>query len=696
MNLKRFCIILFLSVLGVNNVSAEIGKVLVAKGEVNAQRERMVPLKRGSLLFEKDIVTTGSDARANLLMIDGAKVTLKPLSELSLEEYKFNKNTVQNVVGSSDKSSMTMSLLKGGFRTISGAIGAGPDKSKYLVKTPIATIGIRGTDYSVLICTTTCVGLDGAGNMPAGVYFAVSSGSIVITNAVGILVLEKNQYAYVASANEAPIRIIMPPINLVSNSADPILFLLSDNKRTLGDPDVIEDDKLVDVDETDNESNASGETSNDLTSNEPKSVDPTSTEPKSADPTSTEPKSADPTSVEPTSVEPTLVEPTLVEPTSVEPTLVEPTLVEPTLVEPTLVDPTLVDPTLVEPTLVDPTLVDPTLVDPTLVDPTLVDPTLVDPTLVDPALAGPFSGINIEDIPIGILPFTGFPQTSNDFIISIVGADEAVVSTDGYDQNGNPIRIDNKVYDFTDINSIAFAGLFSNGEGLSTATVTPSDSLNTADYGLTQFYALSPETNNNMLFSLGEAQQISVGYDSHSGLSWGRWSNNFMLAEAIGGTVSKIDLNNSSFHWQFDNFQTDQALPISGSAVYSLAGNTDPTNNLGDVGILGTASFSVDFTNQTVANSLSIGINGSVWNASGSGTIADGSHLFSGTYDNVNIGSTLRGTGSFSGLFSSKVGSNNLPAGAGLVYVLQNDITTPSELVTGTLIFGNSTAENVP
>ena len=585
MNLKRFCIILFLSVLGINNVSAEIGKVLVVKGEVTAQRERMIPLKRGSLLFEKDIVTIGSDSRANLLMIDGAKITLKPLSELLLEEYKFNKNTVQNVVGSSDKSSMTMSLLKGGFRTISGAIGAGIDKSKYLVKTPIATIGIRGTDYSVLICTTTCVGLDGAGNMPAGVYFAVSSGSIVITNAVGILVLEKKQYAYVASPNEAPVRIIMPPINLVSNSADPILFLLSDNKRTLGESDVIEDDKLVDVDETDNESSASGETSNDLTLTEPKSVDPRATEAKSVDLRSTEPKS--------------------------------------------------------------------------------VDPTLVDPILVDPTLAGPFSGINLEDIPIGILPFIGFPQTSNDFIISIVGADDVVVSTDGYDQNGNPIRIDNKVYDFNDVNSLAFVGLFSNGKGLSTATVTPSDSLNTADYGLTQFYALSPETNNNMLFSIGEAQQMSVGYDSNSGLSWGRWSNNFMLAEAIGGTVSKIDLNNSSFHWQFDKFQTDQALPISGSAVYSLVGNTDPTNNLGDVGTLGTASFSVDFTNQTVANSLSIGINGSVWNATGSGTIADGSYLFSGTYDDVNIGSTLRGTGSFSGLFSSKIGSNNLPAGAG-------------------------------
>ncbi|MGH8446844.1 MAG: hypothetical protein ACREVL_16350, partial [Solimonas sp.] len=46
-------------------------------------------------------------------------------------------------------------LLKGGFRTVSGLIGkANPDE--YRVTTPVATIGIRGTDYYAYICDLAC------------------------------------------------------------------------------------------------------------------------------------------------------------------------------------------------------------------------------------------------------------------------------------------------------------------------------------------------------------------------------------------------------------------------------------------------------------------------------------------------------------------------------------------------------------
>ena len=155
---KRFYLLLILAVVGMDNLYANIGKVLIAVGEVNAQRVQLVNLKRGATLLEQDRIFTGKKGRAQLLMIDGAKISVKPLTELFLEEYKFTAEAA-NVIGSSD-STMTMSIIKGGFRTISGAIGSGPDKSKYLVKTPIATIGIRGTDYSVLICGTDCAALD--------------------------------------------------------------------------------------------------------------------------------------------------------------------------------------------------------------------------------------------------------------------------------------------------------------------------------------------------------------------------------------------------------------------------------------------------------------------------------------------------------------------------------------------------------
>ena len=46
------------------------------------------------------------------------------------------------------------------------------------------------------------------------------------------------------------------------------------------------------------------------------------------------------------------------------------------------------------------------------------------------------------------------------------------------------------------------------------------------------------------------------------------------------------------------------ALPITGSANYTLIGNTDPTDGNGNVGFLGSATLQADFTNQTVSSTL--------------------------------------------------------------------------------------------
>ena len=153
--------------------------------------------------------------------------------------------------------------------------------------------------------------------------------------------------------------------------------------------------------------------------------------------------------------------------------------------------------------------------------------------------------------------------------------------------------------------------------------------------------------------------------------------------------TEEIDLTQSSLHWITDDAQNDNALPISGSASYILLGNTDPTNNSGDVGVLGDASFFVDFTNQTVANSLLLSVGGSVWSASGTGSIIDGSHWFEGLYSQVLVDGVSGGAGEFAGFFSSMIDSGTgLPAGAGVVYSLVDSPSNPSTIVNGTLIFG--------
>jgi hypothetical protein len=69
-------------------------------------------------------------------MVDGARMALRPRSELVVDEYNFNDD---------DDDSSLVSLTRGGLRTVTGALGrARPDKVK--IDTPVATMGIRGTD----------------------------------------------------------------------------------------------------------------------------------------------------------------------------------------------------------------------------------------------------------------------------------------------------------------------------------------------------------------------------------------------------------------------------------------------------------------------------------------------------------------------------------------------------------------------
>src|SRR5690606_25689794 len=79
-------------------------------------------------------------------------------------------------------------LMRGGFRAVSGLIGKA-DPNEYRIATPVATIGIRGTDYIVAICDAACARdpvlraelPDGAG-MQGGIVASVVDGRINVNS----------------------------------------------------------------------------------------------------------------------------------------------------------------------------------------------------------------------------------------------------------------------------------------------------------------------------------------------------------------------------------------------------------------------------------------------------------------------------------------------------------------------------------
>ncbi len=137
--------------------AAEAGKALLTVGSVFSVRDAgKVALKRRSPVFEKDEVHVGAGGRAQLRMIDSALISLQENSVLQIKKYRYQQGGQSN--------SAFLELLSGGLRTITGAIGKG-NKKAYELRTPLATIGIRGTDYEVEI-------------VPNGMYVGVWSGVI--------------------------------------------------------------------------------------------------------------------------------------------------------------------------------------------------------------------------------------------------------------------------------------------------------------------------------------------------------------------------------------------------------------------------------------------------------------------------------------------------------------------------------------
>ncbi len=136
------------------------GKTLLAKGNVkaiNPETNDSRSLKRRSKIMSVEHITTGENSKAQFSMSDGGLITLKENTEINVSHYVFDEET--------QKGSATLEVISGGLRSISGLIKkTGGD---YQVKTPVGSIGIRGTHFAVEL----------SGN---DVYFGVYSGNIDI------------------------------------------------------------------------------------------------------------------------------------------------------------------------------------------------------------------------------------------------------------------------------------------------------------------------------------------------------------------------------------------------------------------------------------------------------------------------------------------------------------------------------------
>ncbi len=140
--------------------TAEIG---VAATVVNRVEGTVGPQtsakKTGDRVFQDELIRTGSASKGQLLFRDETSLTIGPESEVKLDRFVYNPQ---------GGSSVTLNATKGVFRFISGSL---PSQA-YEIKTPAATIGVRGTIINiVLLADGTAVFQNGEGSFVAATLF---------------------------------------------------------------------------------------------------------------------------------------------------------------------------------------------------------------------------------------------------------------------------------------------------------------------------------------------------------------------------------------------------------------------------------------------------------------------------------------------------------------------------------------------
>jgi hypothetical protein len=166
------------------------GTILLASGEVaiTDANGKQTPARVGMIVESGQSLVT-QNGRAQVQFTDGGFISLQPSTEFKISNY-------HHAGAENQTDSAVFDLVKGGLRAITGVIGKA-NRQAYQLNTPMASIGIRGTEYQAVICAASC-------KQPDGLYVRTGEGIIFVKNPAGEIDVGAGNSAYVASINSAP------------------------------------------------------------------------------------------------------------------------------------------------------------------------------------------------------------------------------------------------------------------------------------------------------------------------------------------------------------------------------------------------------------------------------------------------------------------------------------------------------------
>lgn len=531
---------------------------------------------KGTELYQGDKVVTGEKGRAQIQFVDGARTALRPSTELVIETYEPTtaNNDAGLVVGGGG--SAVLGLLKGGMRAVSGSITKdNPDAMS--VKTPVATMGIRGTDFTAVL-------LPGR-NGGFVLNVAVRDGIVRIFNQFGSIDVNAGEYAS-AESGIAPALRLRPPAGILGGDED-------------------EDEGGDESDSSQPEGSGDGSASNGGSSQSPNESGSGGTE-GTGESSQAENDEGDNQS----------------------------------------------------------------------------------------------DGENLNNEQNA--PISSGSQTSNE----PPGPQNPPETTTGQNlETPQELATDGRTVSFSGIKNDNLPEIV-----LGQAVNDDAQAVIATDGSLREFVSqYSPfqaeggelQTTLSIIGIDGDTAQIrNKGADPDTGFEWGRWAvGEFTATPGPDGSNETVTLSGEeSVHWVYGLPVTGEPLAnITASADYVLVGATEPTDNLGNAGFLGTAEMFADFTEGFVALDVGLNIDGATWQASGTGDILNGGALpFSGSFSTGSVTGQACGqatcefdTGFYNGSFSPNivdVGGNSVPAGAGFTYGLNGSVGGIERVVTGAAV----------
>jgi hypothetical protein len=132
-----------------NPPSAAVGKATMVIGLAYLVSDggEVSAMDRGAVVRVGDRIETSANGHVHLRFADGGLVSVRPESRLQIQKYSYNQ-------GQPEAGGIKFKLEQGVVRSITGAWGEAA-RERFRLNTPLAAIGVKGTDFVVSANATT-------------------------------------------------------------------------------------------------------------------------------------------------------------------------------------------------------------------------------------------------------------------------------------------------------------------------------------------------------------------------------------------------------------------------------------------------------------------------------------------------------------------------------------------------------------